>query len=57
LWHLDAARVRYAAHHHGVWAALAVAALTVPGLLAFAVKHAFGARKLESAPGRLEDAK
>jgi len=39
LWHLDAARVRYAARHYGLWRTLAVAAVSAPGLLGHAVRQ------------------
>ncbi len=39
LWHLNIARVRYAAHHHGGLVALTAAALAVPGFLAQVAKN------------------
>lgn len=38
LWHLNVSRVRYAACHHGLLTAMAVAALSAPGFLAHMVK-------------------
>jgi GT2 family glycosyltransferase len=56
LGHLDAARIRYAALHHGRAAALTVALLSAPGLVAQAAKQALDGWRIQSTPDRLGDA-
>jgi GT2 family glycosyltransferase len=52
LWHLNAARVRYAAKHHGRMAASAAAVLGAPGLLAHAAREALSALRFRPSVGR-----